>query len=152
MAHLENDIKVTYINATGHNDFMLLVFTKNEDVNAIESPYVAWHKIQAQSSATFWYPVDASIGAHWESAGALIRAGPFQARLGTTWYLTSYQKDDSPNLAQGRCHGTLRIIRPVYNYQGPRVLFHRTFYFHCAFARGGAYYAKAIVVELPRVL
>ena len=113
MAHLMNDIKVTYINATGHNDFMLLVFTKNEDVNAIESPYVAWHKIQAQSSATFWYPVNASVGAHWESGGALIRAGPFPAMLGTTWYLTSYHKEDSPNLAQGRCH-----VRQIHgNYQ-----------------------------------
>ena len=104
MSQLMDDIEVTYINATGHNDFILLVFTKNEDANAMETPFVAWQKIQAQTSATFWYPLDAAVGAQWESAGALIKAGPFPARLGTTWYLSSFMKEDSPNLTQGRYH------------------------------------------------
>lgn len=102
MAYLTTDVEVTYINATGKNDFTLLVFTKNEDANASESPFVAWRKIRAQSSATFWYSLDAAVGAHWETGGALIRAGPFTATMGSTWCITANHKEDSPHLAEGR--------------------------------------------------
>ena len=41
-----SDIPITILNATGKNDFMIVVFTKNADVNAIETPFVAWHTIK----------------------------------------------------------------------------------------------------------
>ena len=114
---MSNDIQVTYVNATGHNDFILVVFTKNEDVNAIDTPFVAWQKIQAQTSATFHYPLAAAVGAHWETGGALIRAGPFEARMGTTWKLSSYMREDSPNLAEGmRTCMWANVLEIMYNY------------------------------------
>lgn len=41
-----NDIPITIFNCTGKNDFMIVIFTKNADVNAIETPFVAWHTIK----------------------------------------------------------------------------------------------------------
>ena len=100
--NLMHDVEITYLNQTGRNDFALLVFTENEDANASESPYVAWRMIKAQSSATFWYSLDAAVGAHWETGGALIRAGPFSATMGSTWSITGDHQNDSPHLAEGR--------------------------------------------------
>ena len=100
--NLMHDVEITYLNKTGRNDFALLVFTKNEDANASESPYVAWRIIKAQSSATFKYSLDAAVGAYWETGGALIRAGPFSATVGSTWSIRADRPNDSPHLEPGR--------------------------------------------------
>ena len=96
-----NDILITYINDTGRNDFMVVVFTKNENTNAIDTPFVAWQTLKAQTSASFCYPVDAAVGAEWKIGEVTLRSGPFPANLGTTWTFRQDHIEDSPTLAQG---------------------------------------------------
>lgn len=98
---IHNDIPITYINKTGHNDFIVVVFTKNQTVNAFDTPFVAWRTIKAQSSATFCYPVNTSVGAYWTVGNVKFHAGPFNARLGSTWVFKQDYKEDSPTLEQG---------------------------------------------------
>ena len=96
-----NDIPITYINETEMNNFMVVVFTKNEDTNAIDTPFVAWQTLKAQTSAKFSYPVDAAVGAEWKIGEVILRSGPFPAVLGSTWKFTQAHFDDSPHLEQG---------------------------------------------------
>ena len=103
-----NDIQITYVNKTDRNDFMVVVFTKNEDVNAIDTPFVAWQTLKAQSSATFYYPVNTSVGAQGTIGNVVFRAGPFSAPLGSTWVFKQDHVEDSPTLEQGS-HAALSI-------------------------------------------
>ena len=48
-----NDIPITVFNCTGRNDFMIVIFTKNEDPNALDTPFVAWHTIKVLEN--HWY-------------------------------------------------------------------------------------------------
>ena len=99
-----NDIPITYINATGRNDFMVVVFTKNENTNAIDTPFVAWQTLKAQTSASFSYPVDAAVGAEWKIGEVTLRSGPFPANLGTTWTFRQDHIEDSPTLEQSKSY------------------------------------------------
>lgn len=101
MASPMNDIPITYINETEMNNFMVVVFTKNEDTNAIDTPFVAWQTLKAQTSAKFSYPVNAAVGAEWKIGEVILRSGPFPATPGSTWKFTQAHFDDSPNLEQG---------------------------------------------------
>ena len=98
-----NDIPILYRNRTGMNNFMVVVFTKNEDVNAIDTPFVAWHTLKAQTSASFSYPVDAAVGAYWESNGVICRSGPFDCTMGSTWEMRMATLDSSPNMTESKC-------------------------------------------------
>ena len=102
MSDLIHDINVKYINSTGQNNFMVVVFTKNENVNAINTPFVAWHTLKAQSSSSFVYPVQAAVAAYWEyPSGVKNTAGPFDSDLGSTWTMSTLTMESSPNLKQG---------------------------------------------------
>ena len=96
---LLHDVPISYINNTGRNDFALVVFTKNEDRNAIDTPFVAWRTLKAQSSATFAYPVRGSVAAIWKFSGVECTAGPFPAERGSTWVVRTV--GGSPFLSQG---------------------------------------------------
>lgn len=101
MSDLIHDINVKYINSTGQNNFMVVVFTKNENVNAINTPFVAWHTLKAQSSSSFVYPVQAAVAAYWEyPSGVKNTAGPFDSDLGSTWTMSTLTMESSPNLKQ----------------------------------------------------
>ena len=97
-----NDIPITYVNKTKQNDFMVVVFTKNEDTNAIDTPFVAWQTLKAQTSASFTYPVDAAVGAEWRIGEVTLHSGPFSANIGTTWTFKQDHIFDSPTLDQGK--------------------------------------------------
>ena len=97
-----NDIPIVYVNKTGRNDFMVVVFTKNEDVNAIDTPFVAWHTLKAQTSASFTYPVDAAVGSYWERDGVVCRAGPLPTNMGSTWEMRMPTTESSPTLSESK--------------------------------------------------
>lgn len=99
-----NDIPILYVNRTDRNDFMVVVFTKNEDPNAIDTPFVAWHTLKAQTSASFTYPVDAAVGAFWEKDSVICRAGPMSANLGSTWEMRMATVEHSPHMSEGKLH------------------------------------------------
>ena len=99
---LKRDVPIVYLNKTGRNDFAVVVFTKNEDLNAIETPFVAWQIIRAQTSANFAYPVFASVGVYWESNGVTLYSGPMIAAAGSTWEFTCPVQDGSGTLKEGR--------------------------------------------------
>lgn len=116
-----NDIPILYYNCTGRNDFMVVIFTKNEDTNAIDTPFVAWHTLKAQSSASFVFPVTVQVGAYWsidnimdysamceclegdckEKDSVTYQAGPFDAVPGTTFRMKMPFTDSSPTMEQG---------------------------------------------------
>lgn len=98
-----SDISITYKNNTKQNDFEVVVFTKNENPNAIDTPFVAWKVLKAQTSADFVYPADVSVGASWKSSGGVTNfAGPLLAKLGSTWELTMPTPSSSPTLAASK--------------------------------------------------
>ena len=95
------NIPVTYLNKTGQIDFRVVVFTKNENPNAIDTPFVAWQTLKAQTSASFVYPVDTAVGAEWIENDLLVRSGPFSTNLGATWKLCQAEQDGTPVLEEG---------------------------------------------------
>ncbi len=103
-------IPITYRNNTGRNDFEVVVFTQNENPNAIDTPFVAWKVLKAQTSAQFVYPVEVAVGATWSKDGVTNFAGPFSANLGSTWRLTMDTPDSSPDLVDGK----LLCVSSVY--------------------------------------
>ena len=99
---VDNDILITYYNRTHKNDFAVVVFTKNEDSRAIDTPFVAWRVLKAQTSAAFVYPVDVGVGATWKADGVKSTAGPFESSLGATWSIKQATPETSPQLDQGK--------------------------------------------------
>ena len=102
MATINSDIPITYYNQTGQNNFEVVVFTHNENPNAIDTPFVAWKVLKAQTAAQFVYPVDVGVGATWTESGIKSFAGPFDTTLGATWRLTQQTPQSPPNLTDGK--------------------------------------------------
>ena len=102
MANINSDIPITYYNQTGQNNFEVVVFTKNENPSAIDTPFVAWRVLKAQTSAQFVYPVNVAVGATWTDGGVTSSAGPIVSSLGATWVLTQKTSESPPNLKDGK--------------------------------------------------
>ena len=99
---MTTDIPIKYINATGKTDFEVVVFTKNFNVNTPRVYYAAWQILRAQNAVQFKYPVSLSVGATYQTGGQTIFAGPFEAKLGSTWEITQDSIDSAAVLKEGK--------------------------------------------------
>lgn len=99
---MTTDIPICYINATTHTDFQVVVFTKNFTVNMPLVYYVAWEILKTQSQIDFKYPVSMSVGATFESGDQTNIAGPFEAKLGSTWEITQPRIDSIVTLKESK--------------------------------------------------
>ena len=99
--YIEEDLPVTLLNETGKSDFTIAVFAKNTSPNAVNTPYVAWHTIRAQSRSQFVYPQDVQVVARYKEEDVVNQSGPFQADAGTTWRLVQPTRECTPNLVWG---------------------------------------------------
>ena len=106
---MTTDIPIKYINATCNTDFEVVVFTKNFNINTPTVYYAAWAVLQAQTSVQFIYPISSSIAASYYAAGKLVTAGPFPAKVGSTWEITQASPDDTAVLKESN-------INPLYTY------------------------------------
>ena len=98
-ASLKERIPITYINKTGSIDFEVVVFTYN--FNTSEDISVPWQILRAQTSATFTYPTDMQVCATHIWNEQIVRAGPFNAKKGTTWEILQEKTQNTPHLKQG---------------------------------------------------
>lgn len=98
---MPGDIPIKFINETGETSFTVVVFMKNEDPNASETPFVAWRTIRTQTSAAFTYPSQAEVGAMYFEEGMKMAAGPFPALPGSTWNFIQESENDTPTLIEG---------------------------------------------------
>lgn len=101
---MTTDIPIKYINATTHTDFEVVVFTKNFNVNTPKVYYAAWQVLKGQSSVQFIYPVSCAVGCTYKSGGQLIMAGPFPAKLGTTWEIIQEDINDTAVLKESNIY------------------------------------------------
>lgn len=99
---MTSNIKVAYINSTGNTDFEVVVFTKNFNINTPKVYYVAWQVLRGQSAVEFVYPVSMDVGATYTNSGKTMRAGPFPAKLGSTWEITQESIKDTAVLKEGK--------------------------------------------------
>ena len=81
---------------------MVVVFTKNEDPNAIDTPFVAWNTLKAQTSSEFTYPVNVAVGAQWIKDRVICRSGPFSAAPGSTWEMNMPDPQSSPHMLESK--------------------------------------------------
>ena len=107
---MTTDIPIKYINATSNTDFEVVVFTKNFSTNTPKTYYAAWQILRGQTSVQFVYPVSMSVGATYKSGGQLITAGPFPAKLGSTWEITQESATDTAVLKQSKTNNLLLFI------------------------------------------
>ena len=98
---MTSDIAIKYINSTGNTDFQVVVFTKNYSVNTPKTYYCAWQVLRGQTSVQFVYPVSISVGATYTQGGQLITAGPFPAKLGSTWEIKQDSNKSTAVLSAG---------------------------------------------------
>ena len=96
-----SDIKIAYINATQESDIDVVVFTRNFNVNTPKVYYVAWKVLKAQTEADFVYPVSMEVGATYTNSGTTNIAGPFAAKLGSTWNIAQEPQTATATLTQG---------------------------------------------------
>ena len=104
---MTTDIPIKFINATSNVDFEVVVFTKNFNINTPMVYYAAWQVLRAQTSVQFVYPVAMSVGATYRSGGQLITAGPFPAKLGSTWEITQESATDTAVLRESKTKNLL---------------------------------------------
>ena len=113
---MTTDIPIKYINATTNVDFEVVVFTKNFSTNTPKTYYAAWQILRGQTSVQFVYPVAMAVGATYKSGGQLITAGPFPAKLGSTWEITQESAADTAVLKQSKitnCY--FHLIHFIFN-------------------------------------
>ena len=103
---MASDIPIKYVNATKNVDFQVLVFTKNFNTNTPNVYYVAWQVLAAQSSVDFKYSTEISLGATYQKGGLTITAGPFAAKLGSTWDINQPKPDESATLTERKYRGS----------------------------------------------
>ena len=111
---MTTDIPIKYINATSNTDFEVVVFTKNFSVNTPKTYYAAWQILRGQTSVQFVYPVSMSVGATYKSGGQLITAGPFPAKLGSTWEITQESAADTAVLKQSKTKNLTLSFNIIY--------------------------------------
>ena len=99
---LMGNIPIKFVNETGETDNTVVVFLKNEDPNAIATPFVAWRTIRTQSSASFSYPTESEVGALYEEDGMKMTAGPLPAHPGSTWEFLQETEHATPTLKEGK--------------------------------------------------
>ena len=84
----DSSIPVKYINATNNTEFQVCVFAKNFSTSTPQVSYTAWQVLKAQTSVSFTYPEELAVGATYKVQSQEITAGPFPAKLGSTWEIT----------------------------------------------------------------
>ncbi len=99
---MTSTINVKYVNGTGNTDFEVMVFTKNYSTRTPKTYYVAWHVLRGQTSVSFQYPVDLSVGCSFEEHGLKITSGPFASLLGSSWRITQPKSVSTAVLAQSK--------------------------------------------------
>ena len=107
---MTTDIPIKYVNATTNTDFEVVVFTKNFSTNTPKTYYAAWQILRAQTSVQFVYPVSTAVGATYTSGGQIITAGPFPAKLGSTWEITQDSMNATAVLMQSNILYCIYII------------------------------------------
>ena len=98
---MTTDISIKYINETNNTDFEVVVFTKNYSTNTPKTYYCAWQVLRGQNSVKFSYPVSTAVGAIYEHEDQTIAAGPFPAKLGSTWQITQDSANNTAVLSEG---------------------------------------------------
>ena len=101
---MTSDIPIKYINGTSNVDFEVVVFTKNFSTKTPEVYYAAWQILRGQSSVQFIYPASLSVGATYTDGGQIITAGPFPAKLGSTWEITQENPEATAVLRISKCN------------------------------------------------
>ena len=79
-----------------------MVFTQNEALSAIDTPFVAWHVLYPQTAAEFVYPADVEVGATWEEGVVKNYSGPFRTKVGATWRMTMENPETTAILEDGK--------------------------------------------------
>ena len=97
---MTTDIPIKYINSTRNTDFEVVVFTKNFSTDTPKTYYAAWQILRGQTSVQFIYPVSMGVGATYTSGGQFITAGPFPAKLGSSWEITQESASDTAVLKE----------------------------------------------------
>ncbi len=87
----QEDVSVTYINATGSADVHVVVFETN----------VAWYVLAAQTKAEFTYPASSEIGAYYFQDNVKTTMGPFSAHPGSTWEIEQENSHSAAVLKEG---------------------------------------------------
>ena len=123
---MTTDIPIKYINATTNTDFEVVVFTKNFSTNTPKTYYAAWQVLRGQTSVQFVYPVTMSVGATYKAGGQLITAGPFPAKLGSTWEITQESVTDTAVLKQSECNYIIYNSVYIFIILQQRVVFLKT--------------------------
>ena len=113
---MTTDIPIKYINATRNTDFEVVVFTKNFNTNKPTIYYAAWQILRGQSSVQFVYPVSMSVGAIYTSGGQVITAGPFPAKLGSSWEITQESAAATAVLKESKTNSLLYSFYIVLFY------------------------------------
>lgn len=104
---MNDTINIKYINDTDVHDCDVIVFTKNFKTRNIKTFYVAWHVLRGQSSVTFQYPVQVSVGATYQARGLKIVSGPFDADMGSSWSIVQNRSNDTAILSKSELQYTL---------------------------------------------
>ncbi len=97
-----DDIPIKYVNGTGSTDFQVVVFSKNFSQNTPVSVYLAWQVLRAQTSVQFTYPSSIEVGASFKTGGQTITAGPFAAKLGSTWEILQPLRNNTAELRESK--------------------------------------------------
>ena len=103
---MTSDIPIKYVNGTSNVDFEVVVFTKNFSTKTPEIYYTAWQILRGQSSVQFIYPASLSVGAIYTDGGQIITAGPFPAKLGSTWEISQENPEATALLQMSKCNCT----------------------------------------------
>ncbi len=95
------DVPIKYHNQTGDIDFDVMVFAKNNLKNFPSDKQIAWKILRGQKSVKFFYPSQLQVGARYFPDGQVVRCGPKNAGLGTTWEIVQERPTDTPIFRQG---------------------------------------------------
>ena len=112
---MASKIPIKYINSTGNVDFEVVVFTKNYSTDTPKTYYVAWHVLKAQTSSEFVYPVEIEIGASYHFDDQLITAGPFGAKLGSSWLITQDTSSETATLKESIVYSNMISFHKSYS-------------------------------------
>ena len=93
---LTSNIPIKYFNCTGQVDFQVMVYTKNYCACHAMDYEVVWRMLRGQGSVEFNYPLQAQVGAWYESENGTVKCGPVDADPGSTWEIIHEYAYDTP--------------------------------------------------------
>lgn len=116
---MSTDIPIKYINATGSVDFQVVAFTRDytdppndsnsnstdgvtviTNDNDMDYKYVAWQVFNAETEVDFVYPSAVYVGMYYKTGILTMKAGPFRAKLGSSWEIVQPETPDEVTILQ----------------------------------------------------